>query len=262
MPKIIGFMALHYGADYLRAAIRSVLPYIDEMHIAYSATPSHGFQSGLPCPDTKAQLYALAKSQAGGKLRWHDNDGSWRHEGQQRDSIYTLAPDADIIIVVDSDEIYPQPMIERIIELSLTVTNSIPPARYIRLPFIHFYRHFQHCILHDPAYPIRIIYPRISATYGETTWNPDYVRGYVNHLGYCQRPDIIRYKLSIHGHSNQLRMTPDEYMDTIYLDQDRWTDLHPVGSDYWNAEPVNPFDYLPDWMRNHPYANVNSEVIP
>lgn len=256
--KIVGFTALHYGRDYLAYAIRSIIDHIDEYHVAYTAIGSHGHRTPIPCPETRDELYAIASAAAGSKLRWHD--GEWPYEGAQRDSIHEYAPDADAIIVCDSDEIYPLALIDRIHEYMFTVTNSIPPARYIRLPFIHFYRNFRRCVLHDPAFPTRVIFPRISEKYGETTWNPIYARGSVNHMGYCQRSEIIRYKLQIHGHKNELRCNADEYTDGIYLDRNRWTDLHPVGSEFWDAERVDPYDFLPRWMSNHPFYHL--DVIP
>jgi hypothetical protein len=257
MAKVIAYTALLYGREYLAYAIESIIDYVDEYHVLYASQGSHGHRTSTPCPETRDELYAIASTVAGRKLRWHD--GEWGHEGLQRDSIYQYAPDADVIIVCDSDELYPVGLIKRVIEYSTTVTNSIPPVRFIRLPFIHFYRDFNHCILRDPAYPVRVIFPRVDIQYGESTWNPIYARGSVCHMGYCQRSEIIRYKLGIHGHKNELRCSADEYVDTIYLDRNRWTDLHPVGSEHWDAEIVNPLQYLPDWMASHPYFGM--EVI-
>ena len=37
-------------------------------------------------------------------------------------------------------------------------------------------------------------------------------------------------------------------------------DCHPVGSEYWNPETVDPMDYMPSWMKDHPYYKM--ELIP
>ena len=99
--KIVGLTVLHYGADYLKYAIGSVIDYVDEHYVIYSAQGSHGHRTSEVCPDTREQLAALAIEAAGSKLRWYE--GEFANEGAQREYIHTLAPDADCIILVDSD---------------------------------------------------------------------------------------------------------------------------------------------------------------
>lgn len=250
---IIAFSALHYGKTYLADAIRSVIDSVDEYYVAYSPVGSHGFQTDRTCPDTRDELYTIAQQVAGDKLRWID--GLWMHEGMQRDSIFHHAPAADIILVVDSDEVYADGLAQGAIERASEMTH-----RYIRLPFIHYYRSFHWAIRYDPAYPVRVICPKVEG--GELSMaimrnDNEFLR--INHFGYAQDSETIRYKLSIHGHSNELRCSPDDYVDGIYLDADRWTDLHPVGSEYWNAEPVQPLDYMPAFMSDHKY--FDAEII-
>lgn len=246
--KVIGFQALHYGADYIRASIRSVLPFVDEFHIAYTPIGSHGHRANIPCPDTRIQLYALAKAEAGTKLIWHD--GTWQFEGEQRNSIYEYVPDADVIVVVDSDEVYQDELLERAIPYAYMSTT-----RFWRLPFVHYWRSFYQAFTHDPAYPIRIICPKNAD--GTKTMQTNKV---VNHFGYAQRSEIVRYKLLTHGHKNEFRKDCDWFNDVFMAN--RQTDCHPVGSEYWNVERINPFglEYLPMWMHKHPYANM--ELIP
>lgn len=247
--KVVGYTALRYGADYLGWAIRSVIDHLDEYHVLYATRPSHGHNSDVPCPDSEDELHAIAWDAAGTKLKWHRGD--WTQEGQQRDSILQHAWDADVIISVDSDEIYQPKLIERIITYAGSVQYS-PPVRYIRIPFIHYWRSFHKAILHDPAYPARVTFPRIESFYGETTWHPHI--GVVNHVGYATRPDIVAYKWQIHGHLNELRRDVNWFQD-VYM-ANRQTDCHPVGSEFWNAEPVNPLDYMPTWMADHPFYKM------
>lgn len=248
--KVIGYTALRYGADYLGWAIRSVIDALDEYHVLYATRPSHGHWSDVPCPESEDQLHQIAWEAAGAKLRWHRGD--WIQEGQQRDSILQFAPDADVIISVDSDEIYQPKLVERILKYSGGVTNSIPPFRYLRVPFIHYWRSFHRCVLHDPAYPARVTFPRIDARYGDAAWYPS--AGVVNHMGYATRPEIVAYKWQIHGHLAELRKDCDWFNDVFMAN--RQTDCHPVGSEFWNPEPVHPLDYMPSWMAGHPFFNL------
>jgi hypothetical protein len=247
--KVIGYTALRYGADYLGWAIRSVIDHIDEYHVLYATRPSHGHYSDAVCPDSEDELHDIAWQAAGLKLKWHRGD--WTYEGQQRDSILQYAPDADVILSVDSDEIYSEKLINNIMRYAGSVQYS-QPFRYLRVPFIHYWRSFHRCILHDPAYPARVTFPRIPS--GESSWYPS--SGVVNHMGYATRPDIVAYKWQIHGHLGELRRDVNWFND-VFMNKNRSTDLHPVGSTFWNYEQVNPLDYMPAWMSEHPFYGMD-----
>lgn len=243
--KIAGYTALRYGKDYLGYAIRSVIDLLDEYHVLYAIGPSHGHWTNIECPETEAELYEIANQAAGSKLRWHR--GAWVQEGEQRSAIYNLIPDADVILSVDSDEIYSEQLMYNIDRyIHRPIAN---PVRYIRLPFIHYWRSFNRCVLHDPAYPARLIFPKVAGQ-SETTWilRND---GMVNHMGYAIRPEIMRYKWLIHGHLPELRRDVDWYKDVFMAN--RQFDCHPVGSEWWNPEMVNPLLYMPYWMIEHPF---------
>ena len=244
-PRVAGFCCLHYGRDYLKWAIMSVIDSVDEMHCIYSPVPSHGANSGLTCPETREELLSQAQEAAGNKLVWTERE--FGDEVQHRDHIWEIT-DAPITLVVDADEVYPDGLADELIEVS-----EKEGLGRLRVPFVHFYRSFHWAILHDPAYPVRLYnLPKIETDEGE--WHQ---RGsqHIAHFGAALPVDVMRYKLSIHGHINELR---PEYLDDIYI-PNRRTDCHCVGSIYWNAERVDPSHYVPAWMSNHPYWNL--EVI-
>lgn len=245
MTKIVGFTALHYGKSYLASAIKSIIDSVDEYVVVYSDRGSHGHSSDAVCPDTMNELYEIARHHAGDKLFWYS--GHFPHEGAQRDMVFTLAPEADAIVVCDSDEIYPEGLVDDL----LSQTSSWR-RRNIRVPFVHFWRSFHRAVLHDPAYPVRIIYPKVYG--GEETAHTRPVA----HMGYAIPSELCRYKWTIHGHLNELRRDIDWFRDR--WDVNAQTDCHPVGSEYWNPEPVNPDDYLPAFMQQHPYYKL--DVIP
>lgn len=256
--KVVGMTALLYGRDYLGWAIRSIIDHVDEHHIIYSPIGAHGHRTSTPCPETRDELYAIASAAAGSKLRWHD--GEWPHEGAQRDSIHEYAPDADVIIVLDADEIWPEGMVEHAIQRTI----QYPTIQRFRAEMVHYWRSFYRCILHDPAYPIRVINRRgtdnekefyLEIPNPEITYRQPF-RLHINHMGYAQRPEIVRYKLETHGHRNEIRHDVDWFND-VYMNIRRDKDLHLVGSQYWNTEDVNPWDYLPAFMKSHPYATMD-----
>lgn len=243
--KVIAYTALHYGAAYLGYAIRSIIDQVDEYWVLYSAVGSHGHQTDRQCPDSREELVAIAQATAGSKLRWHD--GTWAHEGLQRETIHELIPDADIIIVLDADEIWNLHYSPKIHMLP-----EVYEARYIRHPIIHYWRSFYKCVLHDPAFPIRIICPKMPEVHVTITHNAIHP---INHMGYAQMPDIIEYKQHTHGHKNEWDWS---WFHGKFLPNAQ-TLVHPVGSEHWNPETVDPFDYMPAFMREHPYADL--EVI-
>lgn len=245
--KIVAYTALHYGRDYLHHAIRSIIDDVDSVIVLYSPTGSHGHQTHVPCPDTREELYAIALNAAGDKLRWFD--GQWQHEGQQRDSIFQIAPDADVIVVLDADEIWPPGLLRLVIGATQTWHR-----RDIRMPMVHFWRSMSQAILHDPACPVRLIY--LQTKEGADTFTPDQslpiLERSLLHYGYAQRSEIVRYKLLTHGHRAEFRRDCDWFHD-IFMNPLRTTDLHPVGSDQWNYEVVG----VPEFMQDHPYAKMS-----
>lgn len=239
--KTIAYTALHYGRDYLAAAIRSVIDRVDEYYVLYSPVGSHGTRTSAPCPESRDELHAIASDAAGDKLTWID--GTWPHEGAQRDSIRMVAPDANRILVLDADEIWHDPA------ATLAAADATHAGR-VRVSMVHFWRSFRRAVIHDPAYPERVLYPQ-RAGYATVR------AGGIAHMGYAQRLEIVRYKMRIHGHRAELRTDVDWFRDVYAANRQR--DCHPVGSEYWNPEPVNPLGYMPAWMMEHPYAN--EEVI-
>jgi len=234
---VIAFVALHYGTDYLKWAIRSVIDHVDKVYIAYSSHGSHGSQTEVSCPDTRAELLMIAQYAAKEKLHWYEGD--WCQENEQRNSIYAEAPDADMILVLDSDEIWRRDMVERVLR-----TAWQGDKRFYRCHGIHFWRSLWKAVANDYAAPERVICPK----------RPEGMHildAYFAHLGYAQRPEIVEYKQRIHGHKNEWRKDCDWYQD-IFM-RNRLTDCHPTNLNYWSPVSIDPLRYLPAMMSDHPY---------
>lgn len=243
--KVAAFTALHYGSDYLRWALRSVAPFVDEWLVAYSPVGSHGSRTNTPCPDREADLRDIAYAALNGvPLKWYTE--TWQHEGQQRDSVFART-DADLILVVDADEIWRPEAVQEAIRQGRTMK-----ARNGRVPFEHFWRSFG-WVCRDAAQPVRVIKPSVA--------NDDHyiaLPAPVLHFGYARRPSDIYYKIQIHGHRGEWRQ---EWFVEKYL---AWTpetgpfdDLHPTNHDYWTAKPYT--QQLPAVLHDHPF--FSAEVI-
>ncbi len=242
---IIAYTALHYGSPYLEYAIRSVIDSVDRYFVLYAAQGSHGSRGELPLPPTESRqnLQWIAAQAAGDKLEWID--GGWTQEGQQRDAIHTICPDADAVLVLDYDEIWADGLAAQAIAM---VRES--NAQKYRIPMVHFWRSFRRAVLHDPAYPIKIIKQR-GDVFGEDYLN---TKSSIAHMGYAISTELLKYKLSIHGHKGELRQ--DDWLQNKWL-ANAQEDCHVVGSEYWNTEVVEPLDYLPHWMAQHPYYGLD-----
>lgn len=247
--KIVAYTPLHYGREYLGYAARSVMDYVDEWHVLY--TPRGSYTApGAHCPESRDELYAIAQDAAGGKLRWHE--GRWGNEGDHRNSIATYAPDADALIALDADEIWPEGLIAAIIDDLLSPERRAEFPRVLRIPMIHYWKSFYRAVLHDPAYPGRVI---ITARKdGEMQYGHCTPGMAINHMGYAQTPEVVGYKMTVHGHLNEIKTG---WFEDVYLDKNRTVDLHPVGSEYWNSEAVNPWEWMPELMKAHPFADLD-----
>jgi hypothetical protein len=81
----------------------------------------------------------------------------------------------------------------------------------------------------------------------------------VYHFSTAQRMDIMRYKLEIHGHKDEIR---PNWLSGIY---EAWQPgmvidkgLHLVSYDLWNAVPFDKTT-MPEILKQHP--NYDKDVI-
>ena len=174
---------------------------VNAYYVLYTPVGSHGHRTHVPCPESEQELFNIAREAAGDKLHWIQ--GNWAHEGMQRDAIHQIDPDADVVVALDSDEIWADGLL--MYALGFALADPSNAWRY-RVPMIHYWRSFHRCVLHDPAFPERIILPkRNRSVWGDV---PNKC-GFINHMGYAQRLDIVRYKLETHGHKNEFRRDRD-----------------------------------------------------
>lgn len=246
--RVAAIVCLHFGADYLPYAIRSVADVVDEFIIMYSPVPNHGtYSSAVPCPESRDDLIAAAFTlDTAFKTRWFDHAG-WKSEGEQFFDGWKRTV-ANVILKLDCDEVYPPNL------LIDAVNYGIQQNAYeIRLPLRHYWRSFHKAFTHDPAAPGRIYLLNDEHKGDAVTFDTPDNAYRVQHFGYAQNVELIRYKMSIHGHSSQFRQDCDWFNDVFLAN--RQFDCHPVGSEYWNAETVD----VPYYLADHPYANL--EVI-
>ena len=248
--RVVAFMTLHYGADYLAQSIASIIDDVDAVWCLYTPDGSFGGAPEYANPDSAETLFDIAQASAGDKFHWYTGSpGQWRNEGQHCDFIYTCEPNADAYVRLDADEIWTPGLL----------ANALDFARSeglykVRLPMIHYWRSLYRAVLHDTLIPDRVTQP---AARGDARVGTLHDKGVIHHFGYAQRSEVVRYKQALSSHRAEWRN--DWYRDKF--EANALSDVHPVIFNHWTPELIDPFAHgLPDAMREHPF--VDMEVIP
>lgn len=239
--RVCGYMCLNYGKEFLKESLMSIVDYVDVFYIMYSPVGSYGHHANIPCPDTREELYEIAESVLGDKMVWHER--TYHNEGEHRNEIYKFSDGYDLVVTIDSDEIF-----------SDEIGNALIMAykskdRFHGLGgYLNFFRSFQY-VCHDGFTPIRITNLHNESGQGVVPCT-------VYHFSCCQSEEIMRYKLLIHGHKDEIR---PNWLEDIYL---KWTpennfpDLHVVAYSIWNATFFDK-STLPECLKNHKYYNLH-----
>ena len=116
--KIFASYIIHYGAEWLYWSVRSVLQtgLVDQVYIHYTPTPSHGHATNMPCPETHDQIFDSLRNLQG-NVTWIDYLNPFRHEGEHRTAAVNrcFADGADLVMVVDADELWDEDSLRRCI---------------------------------------------------------------------------------------------------------------------------------------------------
>lgn len=251
--RVNSYTILHYGKDYLTYSLSSVRQVVQNSYVFYTPTPTHGHTSDLAPPETRKEILDSIYVHHGEgiftlpeKCVWAETAFNFNHEGQQRDyCLAKAAMGADLVLVLDYDEVWP----ESVLRAALDYVWQENKARNWLINFTHLWRGFDWCC-RDDAWPVRIIDTR----HNEGTAYIPRELGEIYHFGYAISDELMRYKLSIHGHKGEIR---PEWYEMKWLVSPPVEDCHPAngrktdGTGYWNTEPFDR-NSLPEIMRNHP----------
>lgn len=240
--KTLAYIPLHYGSPYLDAVIRSIHDHVDKILILYTEHPSYGQSKGLKNPDSRQQLYDIAHN-ASDKIEWVQI----RHTSQEnhhRQMVFKHAHDYDLIMAVDSDEIFED--VEDMKQAAMNTnckTVNVGGDRWW-----HFWRSFNECN-RDGFYPTRF-----HVVGGKEEAAIIHV-GKIYHMGYALPEDLTRYKISVHGHKD----IKGSWIHTKWINYKKGHTklLHPDSETVWIE--TEPFDKttLPQILKDHPYYNLD-----
>lgn len=241
--NIVAYCPLFYGADYLDAAIRSVAPCVDLIYIIYTPTPSHGFSTDKPCPDTEEELMEIAHN-ASDKVRWITVKEGFRFEGEHRNFIYKFTDGYKQVLAFDSDEVFDTDELR----IALQEAEKLP-NRYVNIDgFVNFWKSFNH-VNRDHFHPTRI-----TNLNGTTEKGQGVVKCTVYHFGCALREELMRYKFLVYGHAAEIF---ENWLEEKYFN---WTEetrkLHMASRDVWDRAESFDKTTLSEILKNHPYYNL------
>jgi hypothetical protein len=253
--KVSACYIVHYGLEWLYWSIRSVIGYVDDVHIFYTPTPSHGHGTTLECPETRKDI---GNSIAGlfadyGNIFWHDTDG-FAHEGLQRHHAVDVCVmnGADVVLVVDADELWSPDVLNRAIKH----VSEVEDVQGFCIGMRHFWRSV-YWVMDDACMPTRLIRPK-NPIQGVQYLGDDI--GKVFHMGYAQSPRIIEYKQAIHGHKMEWRKNWFEEKFMAWSPENLLADCHPTNENFWNPDMIDitspDFHELHELIFDHPYWKV------
>lgn len=241
--KVLGFMTIHYGLEYLRESLISVSPFVDKMVVAYTKYPSHGHNPKGQCPDSEEAIFNTCMEVLGDKFIWERAE-TYPNESTHRDMRYKHANSFDLILTVDADEVF-EP---KDIPAALSYSYNGAERYYGIKGYVNFWRSFNYAC-YDGFRPIRIekLHANNQAQNHECPLT-------IYHFSTCQSETIMRYKYKVFGHASEMRK---DWLDGIYY---AWTpendiqDIHPVAFGLWNTVKFDK-EMLPDHLKSHPNFN-------
>lgn len=238
--KVIGFMTIHYGKEYLKESLLSIKDHCEKVVIAYSYKPSHGYSTSEVCPDSEDEIFNICNDTLGDKLIWdsYDNYGA---ENQHRRQIHNYSSGYDLVLTIDADEVFEAKELQSALEYAY---NN--PQRYYGIKgYVNFWRSFN-WVCYDGFRPIRI----------ENLNNHNQEQNLecpltIYHFSTAQSEPVMRYKYKIFGHASEIKTN---WLDNIHYGwtpENNFGDLHPVSIGLWNAVSFDK-NTLPESLKQHP----------
>lgn len=249
-PKVLAYCPLHYGKDYLKYAIASVYPLVNEILILYTPQPSHGHGTSMVCPDAYEDLFHEATvNDPQYKVKFIS--GTYSREGIHRDVAFDYAKQNgfDIVVGLDADEVWNTQYLGELIQ-EVYERKSEKCLVWMR----HLWRSFNF-ICDDAMRQERIYYigpDKTGLIYADKPVNQ------VFHFGYARELNQVEYKISIHGHSNEWTLPKERWFNEKYKPFPPVQDVHPTCVNTWNPKPFDRKE-LPEIMHSHPW--FDKEVI-
>lgn len=219
--RTLAYMPLHYGLDYLEPVLKSIRDSVDDILICYTKHPSYGHEGSLKNPDSEEDLRAVCE---GFNVIWQEVKASRENQHRQYAIDYAQSKGYDIALAVDSDEIWQPDTVKKALQAASNTGarfNCIAGSNWY-----HFWKNHKE-VNRDGFYPMRII------NINERNNKQEIIKeGMIYHMGYAISEELMRYKLSCHGHKSEI---PGNWFEDKWLNYKRGVTkyLHPASRDIW-----------------------------
>lgn len=243
--RVLGFLPIYYGREYLKESLLSIRDHCEKVVVAYTHKPSHGHDSGQPCPDNYIDIKSTCELVLGDKLIWDEQD-RYGAENEHRQKVHYYSAGYDLILSIDADEVYEPAELKSALEYA----NNGQARRYGLKGYLNFWRSFNH-VCTDGFRPIRI--ENMNRQNNDQDFECPLT---VYHFSTAQSSRIMDFKYSVFGHASEVR--PNWLRDIYYGWKPGQNDVHCVAFGIWNPEPFDK-NKLPELLKKHP--NFNKEII-
>jgi hypothetical protein len=240
---VLAYTALHYGKEYLKEAIEAVKNSVDIHLMLYTREPSYGHGTDMINPDTEEELKAICDQFD--HVVWMDIENRAKAENVHRQIAidYAIKNKFDIVLVVDSDEVWIPERVQEAIDYAANSSNGrfgIRGSQWVTL-----WKSFDEYVT-DGFAPIRLFNLKNDINKEELI-----EKGFLYHMGYCISDALMEYKISCHGHKNDFRNNSGWYRDKWVNYKKGVQYLHPATQAYWiDAQPFDKTT-LPDVLKKH-----------
>ena len=246
----LAYIPCHYGLSYLEAAITSIHPFVDKILILYSSKPTYGHAGSVTNPDKMSDISKVCHKFT--KIVFQDVTGlGISAENKHRDLAYLYAKQQresrsglnfDLVLAVDADEIHDQAYIPELLHAGFLSNYHYHNVRGSQ--WFHFWKGHKEVNV-DGFAPMRLV------NLNNNVKNTNHIEvGRIYHMGYAIKREEMEYKLSCHGHKNEI--AGSWYRDKwLNYERGKTKFLHPATDAYW-IETEDFAGKLPDYMPN-PY---------
>jgi hypothetical protein len=246
MNKVLGAVILHYGKDYFDAALQSIKDHVEEIVVFYTATPSHGTNTRLTCPDTREELREIALRH---NCTWIEiSSVSQENKHREMYIAYGEHKGYDQVLIIDSDEVHIPEEVPKLLEAASNC--NVKRVGVEGSQWITPYRSFNEHVT-DGFAPIRVI--NLKKPEGQENVK----EGFIYHMGYCIPDKLMEYKISCHGHRADFEKNRNWMKDKWLNFNSETRYLHPATEAYWiETKPLDKTT-LPQVLKEHPNYNLD-----
>ena len=238
--KVLAYTVCHYGKEWIAKAIESVRDYVDSHLIVYTEHPSFGYSSDLPNPDSEAELKAICDQFP--HVIWHKTAGIAAENTHRQIAIdYARMNGYDIVLVVDYDEIWDSSKVKEAIDHAYNSPNG--HFCVMGSQWVTFWKSLNEYVT-DGFAPVRLFNLHNDFMKGEHI-----AKGFIYHMGYCISDELMRYKISCHGHKADF-IRNNNWFGNKWLKYQKGTTryLHPATNAYWIETKDVDFE-LPEILK-------------